>query len=74
MARLKSRIEEARDILENKTLASILDERAKDIHSRWETSNDPAGREACWTELHALKELRDAINAAATRIESEPVI
>lgn len=71
MSRVKSRIEEAQDILENKTLKGIFDERHADIVKRWESSNTTADREACWVELNALKELRNAIDAAATRIEHE---
>lgn len=74
MNRVKTLTEEAKELQDNKALALIFERAREGIISRWETSKTPADREACWTDLHALNTLRDGINAAATRIEQEPVI
>ncbi len=59
-------IKEAKELLENETLREIFETRKQEICERWQASQTPADREACWYELTALEGLNDAIYALGT--------
>ena len=62
----QKRIKDARELLENETLAWIFDEREREIYERWKGCGAVEEREACHLELTALEGLRDAIYATGT--------
>lgn len=62
----QKRIKQAKELLENETLQSIFEERKQDIRDRWQASDTPERREACYYEITALEGLRDAIYAIGT--------
>ena len=62
-------IKEAKELLENETLGEIFKARKLEIFQRWQSSQTPEGREACWYELTALEGLNDAIYALGTDTE-----
>ncbi len=69
MARPTSRqktIKQARELLENETLADIFEQREREIYERWKGSATVEKREACYFEITALEGLRDAIYATGT--------
>ncbi len=60
------RIKQAAELLENKALMAIFDDRAKEIIERWIGSTTVERRETCYFEITALAGLKDAIYATAT--------
>lgn len=60
------RINQARELLENKTLLSMFAERELEIVERWKASTTVERRETCYFEITALAGLKDAIYATAT--------
>ena len=59
----EKRAKEARELLDNKTLAGIFEARDREIYERWKGSNTVEKRETCYYEITALEGLRDAIDA-----------
>ncbi len=60
------RIKQAAELLENKTLRTIFDERELEIVERWKAGTTVERRETCYFEITALAGLKDAIYATAT--------
>jgi hypothetical protein len=60
------RIKQARELLENKTLLRIFEDRENEIVERWIGSTTVERRETCYFEITALAGLKDAIYATAT--------
>ena len=63
------RTKQAAELLENETLASIFDEREREIVERWKVSTTVERRESCYFEITALAGSRDAIYATANDTE-----
>ena len=56
----------AKGLANNALLSEVFEARASDIRDTWEAEDDPVKRERCWSDLKALNDFRDFLNARIT--------
>lgn len=52
----------AKSLRDNPVLPMVLDELRADTVARWESSETPAEREACWAAITCIETIRETVN------------